>query len=498
MSFIDIGDLYLDKNEPRQAGLYNAIRDKILMAQWTAESRLPATRVLAEQLSISRNTVTATYDQLKAEGYIDSVRGSGYFVSLLPPERFLSVEDISVKTVEKEDQTPRKTFRSAESQALTRNRPFQPGVPDLDGFPYKKWTRFLQRQSGRALFSGQNDPQGAEALRRSISHYLVSSRSVDCCPERVIVTQGAQQAIYIALSVLMKSGEPIVVENPGYKQMLNTAEHLDLQCLPVNIINGKGVDTTSLSGLKAKCLYLTPSNHYPMGCGIGTGDRIACIEWAQKHNAWIIEDDYDTEFQFGNKPFPSLQGLATRMSGGQPNIVYIGTFSKTMLPSLRIGYMVVPDTLVEKCLAVKEIIGGNTAVHSELALSEFIDSGDYLRHIRKMRRSYQTKCYLFISLLRTELKGQVEILSQEAGMHVTFGWTQGPSAVRIAAMLEKEKISIRTLEGYKYKNVSIDNTYPPADNILIAGFGNASEVQIREGVKILAECFNRKPDISDK
>ncbi|MGF1708467.1 PLP-dependent aminotransferase family protein [Enterovibrio baiacu] len=501
MQPIDIGDLRLDAgNTSKQSALYLAIQDKILNGQWPTNGRLPATRLLAEELRVSRNTVTAVYEQLKAEGYIESRRGAGYFIQWATPDHYLHTNtqgdlqrsvpppSLSHSPLDGEETHQRPPF-----DAHVRNRPFAPGVPDLAQFPYKKWARSLQCHFQRAHLGGQNDIQGNLALRQALSDYLSFSRSVDASPQRIIITVGAQQALYIAINAILDAGEKVMMENPGYAQMRKVLDRskIDVSYLPVDAKTG--ADISLLDQFDGKAVYLTPSNQYPMGTSLNTNDRMRCIEWAAqktdgKQARWIIEDDYDSEFQFANRPYPSLQGLATKFHGDAANVIYVGTFSKTLLPAIRVGYMVVPASLVEKCLSVKDAIGGDSAMHIEEVLAEFIAEGDYLRHIRKMRTLYQEKQRVFVQALHEHFGDRMEVISQAAGLHVTFRWQGGFTARDAKALLEEKGVTIRTLAFYCDAE-TVDEVPDWMHRTLVAGFGNSSLENIRQGVKKLAECF---------
>ncbi|WP_394209377.1 PLP-dependent aminotransferase family protein [Enterovibrio calviensis] len=497
MQPIDIGDLRLDaSNTSKQSALYLAVQDKILNGLWPTNGRLPATRLLAEELRVSRNTVTAVYEQLKAEGYIESRRGAGYFIQWAMPDQYLHTNINSerqrspeTKCVVADREEKRPPF-----DAHVRNRPFAPGVPDLAQFPYKKWARSLQCHFQRSILGGQNDIQGNLALRQALSDYLSFSRSVDASPQRIIITVGAQQALYIAINAILEAGEKVMMENPGYAQMRKVLDrsNIDVSYMPVDAITG--ADISLLDKFDGKAVYLTPSNQYPMGTSLNTNDRMRCIEWATQKTQgeqarWIIEDDYDSEFQFANRPYPSLQGLAAKFQGEAANVIYIGTFSKTLLPAIRVGYMVVPESLVEKCLSVKDAIGGDTAMHIEEVLAEFIAEGDYLRHIRKMRTLYQEKQRVFVEALHQHFGDEVEVISQAAGLHVTFRWQGGLTALEAKALLEEKGVTIRTLLFYCDAD-SVSDMPEWMQRTLVAGFGNSSLDDIRQGVKKLAECFS--------
>ncbi|KKD60508.1 transcriptional regulator [Grimontia sp. AD028] len=489
MQPIDIGDLQLaSEKSSKQSALYAAIQEKILNRRWPHHGRLPATRFMAKELGLSRNTVTAVYEQLKAEGYLESRRGAGYFVNVSTPEQFLQAEDSQSSVIPLHSDDVAAVPEAFDTQK--RNRAFAPGVPDLAHFPYKKWARAMQLQFQRSFIAGQNDIQGSLTFRKALSEYLSVSRSVSAPAHRIIVTSGAQQALYIASNAILKAGDSVMMENPGYVQMRKVLKRSRMNIEELPVLPKSGADVDKIEQFEGQAVYLTPSNQYPMGTSLNTSQRMRCIEWASQKDRWIIEDDYDSEFQFANRPYPSLQGLATQLHGEDARVIYIGTFSKAFLPSVRVGYLVVPEALVESCLQIKDAIGGDTPIHIEEALAAFITEGDYLRHIRKMRSLYQEKQRLFVELLTHACSDQVEILSQAAGLHVTFSWKGGPTAVEVKSAFEAEGYTIRTLDYYCYQE---DNSHRSVeiDRALVAGFGNSSLNEIREGVALLGSLIIR-------
>ncbi|PKF49805.1 PLP-dependent aminotransferase family protein [Enterovibrio nigricans] len=483
MQPIDVGDLLADSRAPsKQQSLYQAIQSKILQGDWPNQARLPATRTMASELGLSRNTVTAVYDQLKAEGYIDSKPGAGYFV-LLHPEHFLHTHNASSKApLHASDGEPMET-------TLRRNRPFSPGVPDLAHFPYKKWARLVQIHMQRSILAGQNDIQGSFALREALSEYLLTSRSVDAPPHRIIVTTGAQQALYMALNAILNRGDRVLMENPGYSQMRKALEQSGTVARYFSLAPQFGDDLSLLNGFDGQAIYLTPSNQYPMGHSIDTQARMAIIEWAKASGGWIIEDDYDSEFQFANRPYPSLQGLAAKLHGEAAKLIYVGTFGKAFLSGIRVGYMVVPESLVDSCLQLKDAISGCSPIHIEEVLADFIKHGDYLRHIKKMRHLYQQKHAQFVSSLARVYGGGIEVMSQAAGLHVTFRWQGGPEAIDVKEALADKGFTIRTLDYYCDEKAL--PTMPRwVNRALVAGIGNSSCDDIEEGLSALNAIFS--------
>ncbi|MDO6707600.1 PLP-dependent aminotransferase family protein [Photobacterium sp. 1_MG-2023] len=473
---IETGDLSLTGGSgTHQERLFHAIRDKIVGSLWPMGGKLPSTRKLADELSLSRNTVTAAYEQLVAEGYIESRVGSGFYVSVDLPEHYLTAQP------PRADRKP-----PAAAQALALNAPFAPGVPDLAAFPAAKWQSLLQRHAGRQSLMGNQDLQGLAVLRQALSDYLATSRSVHCNPDRIIITAGAQQALSLALLATLRRDDRILMEQPGYKQMRKIIDWQGYQLQALSIEPYQGLDVHSVLNSEAEALYLTPSNQYPMGTTLNTEQRLKLIDWAVQGKHWIIEDDYDSEFQFAHRPYTSLQGLAGQM-GCDDQILYVGSFSKVMFNSLRLGYLVVPESLVERCLMIKDALTGDTQAHTQAALADFIQEGDLLRHIRKMRRLYKDKHRLMLDAISRFFGDQVDVISQPAGLHITLRWQGGISEDDWAQQAEAAGIVLRPMSDYEH----------PAHRTrdwqgAVLGFGNVASDAIDPLIARLATLFHRQ------
>ncbi|WP_192891898.1 MocR-like pyridoxine biosynthesis transcription factor PdxR [Vibrio bathopelagicus] len=484
MQPIDVGDLQLDdQHDTRQTALFHAIREKIVQDLWSKGSKLPSTRKLAVELSVSRNTVIYAYEQLVTEGYIESKKGSGFYVSVEQPEHFLSLSQSSSIQSSHDLSAEVDTLSSARVTLNDINRSFAPGVPDLDAFPFAKWQRLLQRHGTRQNIAGNQDVQGSFALREALSGYLASSRSVLCHADRIIITAGAQQAISIGLMATLVMGDQILMEEPGYRQVHKIVDMLKLDLDGVSVREKVGLDIGKILASDAKALYVTPSNQYPMGTTLNTEQRLKLIDWANKHQSWIIEDDYDSEFQFAHRPYTSMQGLAGKL-GFDDRIIYVGSLSKVMFNGLRLGYLVVPEHLVARCLEIKDALTGDTASHTQEALADFVHEGDLLRHIRKMRRSYKLKYEAMIDAIESEFNGDLEVISQAAGLHVTVKWYQGISEHEWSRRAELENIVIRPFDFYEYGSTNIRDW-----NGVILGFGNIRLVDIKPKIKQIARLF---------
>ncbi|WP_194436469.1 PLP-dependent aminotransferase family protein [Vibrio fluminensis] len=471
MPHIDIGDLKLPDNcTTLQQGLFDAIRTKIVQGYWATASQIPSTRKLAEELKISRNTVSATYEQLVFEGYIESRKGSGFYVSLELPDDYLP-EHHSQPTA------------LINSVSLNKNRAFAPGVPDLCQFPLKKWQRYVQIHASRPSILGNDDVQGCYELRHALSDYLSASRSVMCNAERIIITSGAQQALSIAAMATLNSQDTLLLEYPGYVQMDKVARLFNLNKRPIAVHPVTGLDINALLAAKAKALYVTPSNQYPMGTTINTEQRLKIIKWAQQNKGWIIEDDYDSEFQFAHRPYTSMQGLAGQI-GLDDHVIYIGSLSKVMFNGLRLGYMVVPEHLVARCNEIKDALTGDSPVHMQYALADFIADGELLRHIRKMRRLYKQKHQTITEAIEKHFGASVEIISQASGLHVTLRWHGGIDEETLRMKAEQQDILVRTLNYYEP-----DGSKGRDWRGIVLGYGNTPLSDIEPKIAKLAACF---------
>jgi len=476
-TLIETGDLSLTGGSgTRQERLFHAIRDKIVANLWPMGGKLPSTRKLADELSLSRNTVTAAYEQLAAEGYIESRLGSGFYVAVELPEHFITAGA---------NRSPNQAVSDVKRADI--NLPFAPGVPDLAAFPAAKWQKLLQRHAGRQALLGNQDLQGLPELRQAVSDYLATSRSVHCDPSRIIITAGAQQALSLALLSTLTRGDSVLMEQPGYTQMRKVIDWQGYQFAPLHIRPQTGPDVEAIRASQAKALYLTPSNQYPMGTTLNTEQRLSVIDWAVQGQRWIIEDDYDSEFQFAHRPYTSMQGLAAQM-GHDSRVLYIGSFSKVMFNSLRLGYLVVPESLLEPCLRLKDAMSGDTPALMQAALADFIQEGDLLRHIRKMRRAYKEKHRLMLDAISRFFGDQVEVISQPAGLHVTLRWQTGIREEVWAQQAEAAGIVLRPLSYYEH---------PPHQNRdwhgAVLGFGNVAPDAIVPLIARLATLFHRQP-----
>ncbi|BAQ67654.1 GntR family transcriptional regulator [Rhodovulum sulfidophilum] len=395
---------------PLHARIQRAIRQLILDGALGPGKPLPASRALAKSLGVSRDTVESAYAQLHAEGFIERRVGSGSFVAEMTefaPGHRRSRRDALLR-----NQAPNLSkrgnamFRGGGVREMLMPRPFAHGVPDTRGFPLQLWERLerqvLKETGTLALLHG--DPQGAEPLRRAIADYVNLERGARATADRVLVLTSSQQAMTLCANVLLDPGERIFIEDPAYYGARKAFDAAGLECVPVRVDRqGILVEPILATPNRAKAVFLTPSHQFPTGATLALDRRLALIEWAAGHQAWIIEDDYDSEFHYAGKPTACVQGL-------DPNdrTIYIGTFTKSLFPGLRIGYVVLPPQLVQPMTVARTLLDGHTTSMAQLTLARFMEGGHFGAHVRTMRGIYAQRLAVLSDLVRSHLSDFVD------------------------------------------------------------------------------------------
>jgi GntR family transcriptional regulator/MocR family aminotransferase len=455
----------LDKDSgatPMQRQLHHRIKEAILDGRLAPGSRLPGSRALAEALSISRNTVTAAYDLLAAEGYVAPDRQGTRVATLsrpAPPHRHLQRGTSPAPAVAlRLNRIPASPPRTDASATL------RPGVPALSHFPLAAWRRAVDRAIRRSGPSalGYGDPLGEPALRASIARHLGIARGVRCEAEQVIITEGAQEALALCVRLLTNPGDTAWVEDPGYRGAKAAMHAGDLHIAPLRI-DGDGVIATEDDWKSPpRLVYTTPSHQYPAGAVLTVARRLELIAQARRHGAWIIEDDYDSEFRHAGEPIGAMQGLVA-----QAPVLYVGTFSKTMFPSLRLGFLVLPAALLaEMQTPLEEMLRGGHR-YEQLALSEFIESGQFSRHLGRMRRLYRDRQQALREAITRHLQVPHMIEGGHCGLHLTVRLPASYPDRKIAAAARRYGISPYPLSGFALQP-------KPEDNGLVLGYGNTS------------------------
>lgn len=468
-----------------------AIRQSILDGNLAAKTRLPSTRNLAYQLGVSRITVVNAFEQLLAEGYLEGKTGSGTFVAKELPENLLQTKSKTSKITAKPTTNELRLSvfgKKVEAENVFKNRlisqtkfvPFQNGLTAIDEFPFEIWSRITNRiiRNPKRNLLGYGDAAGYFPLREAIAKHLTSARGVNCTAEQVFITSGAQQALYLAAGIFLERGDSIVIEEPCYLEARNVFSANDAKIISVEVDN-EGLNAANIpSDNKIKLAYVTPSHQYPLGVTMSLSRRLALLEWAKKNNAWIIEDDYNSEFRYAGRPIESLQGLDK--SG---RVIYVGTFSKTIFPGLRIGCLVLPSNLVGIFSAAKNLIDVHSPMLEQAVLAEFINEGHFSRHIRRMRTLYQKRQEILLENCEKYLKDFVEIKKADAGMHLVGFLHEHISDSNLFEKGLEKDLKLSPLSNY-YTNF-------PKRNGIIFGYTAFNEKEISNAIKQIAEIFEK-------
>jgi GntR family transcriptional regulator/MocR family aminotransferase len=407
--------------------LYEGLRRGILDGTLPPGARLPATRGLAGELGVSRNTVLNAYVQLLAEGYLEGRAGSGTYVARTLPEELTQASPAAGP--ERSPAAPRRAL-SRRGEVLARAaaaaprpavapRPFRPGTPALDAFPFETWRRLVARHYRRPPrdLLGYDHPAGYAPLRRAIAAHLGPARAVHCDPEQVLITTGSQQGLDLIARLLLDPGDPVWFEDPGYPGARGALQGSGAVVVPVPV-DGDGLDVAAGVARRpdARLAYVSPSHQYPLGMTLSLARRLALLDWARRANAWVVEDDYDSEFRYTGRPLAALQGLDR-----DGRVLYLGTFSKALFPSLRLGYLVVPPDLVDAFTAARSVIDRQAATLTQAVVADFLDEGHFVRHIRRMRTLYGERQETLLRAARREFGGLLEVCPCATGMHLV-GW----------------------------------------------------------------------------
>ena len=482
MALNPLKDLQFDASRSLQEQLRQGISQRILDGRLTSLTLLPGSRTLAKDLGVSRNTVSRVYEQLIAEGLLKSQPASGVFVADNLSAMFESGQQIDHLPL---DQLPPISDYGHEQvgtvPGIRSAKPFTPGVPDLKAFPNQVWQRILRHHQQRSHLLGYHGLQGLDDLRSAIAEYLQVSRSVRCSVEQVIVTHGAQSALLLTAMVLLNAKDRVLVEDPGYQGARRVFESRGCEIKGAALEGGK-LDVLGLIKnvkrwrKKPALLYCTPTHQYPMGGILNSQERLQLLEWASEHQVWILEDDYDSEFHFDAKPFPAIQG----MNPASP-VIYMGSFSKTLFPSLRMGYLVVPTSLVPIFCEVKNMCVGETPAVIEATLAEFIREGHFYRHLRKMRTLYFEKWNTLKQACETILGKKATVQATSAGMHLVIHFSSPNDRIMQKRLIEIG-IWASPLSYYAMpKKAKL--------NGLVLGFGQVDAGQIPGLVKKIKGCF---------
>lgn len=467
--------------------LYEFIKCEILEGALSGGSRLPPSRVLGQELGVSRNTVLYAYDQLLAEGYVTATVGRGTFVADVPlrlAHRPLLDADAAFRG-KPAASGPTLSVRGAQLLAGrgASNRQwgaFVAGVPDVSLFPRQIWLRLLNRHWRRpsAETLSYSTVGGHPALRRALAEHLHLARSVRCEPEQIVITSGIHQAIDVVSRLLGDPGDRAWVEDPGYWGTRSVLTSNGIEVVPVPVDDhGMAPGHEHFDGPAPRFIFTTPSHQYPLGMSMSVPRRLMLIDYARQMDCWIAEDDYDSEFRFEGRPLASLQGL-----DNHERVIYMGTFSKTLFPGMRTGYMVLPKSLAEcTTQALSELYREGQLVQ-QAALADFMAEGHYAAHIRRVRHLYAKRHALLRQAIARHLGGDWPVASQDAGLHLVLLLPAEMDDVRISNELRAQQIAVRPLSHY-YQSAG------RARRGLLLGYACVPEGLIDQGVRVIAKLI---------
>lgn len=436
---------------------------------------MPSSRELALALRVSRSTVTQAYEQLFAEGYLQTERGSGTFVRGDLPEHSLpSAIPVQARSPSASIKLSRFGFELKTDFVYppqpARHICFSKWSPDATRFPLALWRKLISRRLRKtesALLDYARHSQGYEPLRREIASYVARSRAVQCTADQVVILNGSQQALELCARILCDPGDEVAFENPGYLGTRRIFEANGIRLRPIHV-DEEGIVVRDI-GKPMRLAYVTPSHQCPTGVSMSVARRLELIAWARRQAAIIIEDDYDSEYRYNGPPLPSLQGLAQDVP-----VVYCGTFSKVMFPALRIGFVVLPEALVGPFCRAKWLTDRGTPTFDQAVLTDFIAEGHLERHIRRMRRLYGQRRAVLVEALQRHFGERARVLGEATGMYLTARIADSTLAKRAA----QAKVQLVSTRDYYLKN--------PRSDEFIFGFSALSERSIREGIRRLA------------
>ena len=468
--------------------LYEQLRGAILTGQLAPGSRIPSTRALAEEFELSRNTVAAAYEQLSIEGYLVSRVGDGSYVASTLPEDLLQAPFAKKRTTTSRQpaiSTAATFARSIPVGVPERGegpKAFRPSLPAFDHLPLGLWAKVTAQEwrTASASLLGYGECAGYQPLRKSIATYLSEFRGLRCHWRQVFVTSGSQQAIHIAASTVLDRGACAAIEDPGYIAARSVFQLLGAHLSPVSV-DPEGISVRALSRLRVtpRLLYVSPSYQYPLGITMSLPRRLELIRWAEQNDCWILEDDYDAEFRYSGRPIPALQGLDE--SG---RVIYVGTFSKVLLPSLRLGYLVVPEALIEPINAMRLNWGHNAQLIDQAVVNRFIQEGHFQRHVRQMRTLYAERQGVLLDAIDRDLGGLLSVASAPGGMHLPAFLSGEADAAALAQRGTDVKLTLVPLSRFALKPLVKDG--------FLLGYTSFTPRQLRDGVRSLCRLLETR------
>ncbi|HXP02727.1 MAG TPA: PLP-dependent aminotransferase family protein [Stellaceae bacterium] len=470
---------------PLSRQLAGALRQAIGEGRIGAGARLPSTRALAEELGLARSTVVGVFEQLAAEGYIAGHAGSGYVVAA--PLTAVEAQGRNEPTAPRPLSRHGESLRTYAPPARGLPRPFEPGHAEVDTRFIATWKRLSARAlSGRSrLVWGYGDPQGEPELRRAVADYLAAARGVRCAPEQIVLTSGTQQGLSLAVRVLLDPGDTAWVEDPCYRAAIDILRAADAEIVPVPV-DAQGLDIAAgpqraqtANQAPPRLVYTTPSRQYPLGMAMPLARRVALLAWAAAAGVWVIEDDYESEFQAPGHMLPSLQGLDRA-----DRVIYLGTFSKLLFPSLRLGYAVLPEDLVASFVAARHLADRQSSALIQAIMTDFMLDGHFARHLKRMRARYAERQQFLTEQVMRRMGGLLDIRPVESGMYLTAWLPEGWSDRAASAALAEAGIVAPPLSSF-----TLETEREPG---LVLGYTGHDEGAMARAVERMAVVLERQ------
>ncbi|MFL5578309.1 MAG: PLP-dependent aminotransferase family protein [Gemmatimonadaceae bacterium] len=464
---------------PLHRQIHEGFRRAILGGLLRPGQRVPSTRALAVELGVSRLPVLTAYEQLLHEGYLQGRVGSGTFVSAAIPDDALRSVPLArrdapalVAPRERDRATPRPRNEGG-------LRPFRVSLPALDQFPHATWARIVARHAHALTpaLMAYGDPAGLGALRSAIAEHLRTARAVRCEAEQVLIVSGSQAALRISAAVLLARGDLVAIEEPGYPGARAALGTSGAELAPVRV-DDEGIDVAALDalGTRVRAAYVTPSHQYPLGASMTAARRLALLDWAGRRDAWLIEDDYDSEYRYVSRPLGALQGMDAR-----GRVIYVGTFSKVLFPSIRVGYLVVPPSLREAFVDAREALDLFSPTLYQRALVDFLREGHFARHLRRMRALYLGRRAALLEGLARHCDGYLAVHNADAGLHVATLLPAGVDDVDVVRRMAARGLTATAL--------STCYAGPARRSGLLLGFGGSDERRIATATRALGEIL---------
>ncbi|WP_444903043.1 PLP-dependent aminotransferase family protein [Microbulbifer sp. CnH-101-E] len=488
MSAPDFSDLILNRDKPLQKQLYNALMARIINGRLSPGVKLPSSRRMSECLQISRNTVTQVIEQLKNEGFLFSEAGKGIFVSYHLPHCVIDSNKSNLVSESGNNNNDLPVLSNycemlkSQSSLMARwppTLPFSPGMPDLRAFPFSIWNKIYRQHQDRISISGYGDPIGYLPLRERLAEYLLLSRGVRCNPDQIIITNGRQEALNICAQTILNHADPVIIENPCYRgaRIAFEAKNAKLNFIDLDA-NRLDVSKVLQANIEAKLIYTSPTHQHPMGGVIPTYERDKLLDWAEKSNCWVLEDESNSVFSFGEKPIAALQGMRENSP-----VIFIGSFNRVLKPNLRLGYLVVPKPVVSSFTYTKATLSGPSTLLYQAVIADFIAEGHFVRHVRKMQKHYRDKWKHFCELITSKLEPNVKLIRSSASMYVVIS-TPGFNDIKLAQKLNQN--------GYGSSALSLSYANQPAKSGLIIGCVNTTQTQREQFVEHLKNLLKDK------